>query len=107
MKIGAYQFAVTNKINHNMEIIRKAIIQASHQGVKLLVFPECALTGYPPRDIESSSSVKFDELVCAYEQLQKLVIDNAIYVIVGTITREADKYYNSAIVFTPHQERLI
>ncbi len=48
MKIGAYQFAVTNNINHNMEIIKKAIIQASHEGVKLLAFPECALTGYPP-----------------------------------------------------------
>lgn len=107
MKIGAFQFAVTNNINQNMEIIRKAIIQAAHEGVKLLAFPECALTGYPPRDIESSSSVKFDELFFAYEQLQKLVIDNAIHIIVGTITLEDDKYYNSAIVFAPHQEKMI
>lgn len=107
MKIGAFQFAVTNNINQNMEIIRKAIIQAAHKGVKLLAFPECALTGYPPRDIERSSSVKFDELYLAYEQLQKLVIDNAIHIIVGTITLEDDKYYNSAIVFAPHQEKMI
>lgn len=107
MKIGAYQFAVTNKINHNMEIIRKAVIEASHEGVKLLVFPECALTGYPPRNIERSSSVNFDELPPVYEQLQKLAVDKTMHIIVGTITREDDKYYNSAIVFAPHQKKII
>lgn len=46
-------------------------------------------------------------MVCAYEELQELADDNTINVIVGTITREDDKYYNSAIVFSPHQEKLI
>ncbi len=90
-----------------MEIIRKAVIEARHEGVKLLAFPECALTGYPPRDIERSSSANFDELTPAYEQLQKLAVDNTIHIIVGTITREDDKYYNSAIVFAPHQKKMI
>lgn len=106
VKVGAYQFAVTNDINYNLEIIKKAIIQASYEGTKLLVFPECALTGYPPRDMESSSSVKFHELTLAYEQLQNLAIDHAMYIIAGTITKEDDKYHNSAIVFTPHGEKL-
>ena len=88
MKIGAYQFAVTNNIKHNVEIIRKAITQAAQEGVDLLVFPECALTGYPPRDIESSSLVNFDELNLAYEQLQKLAIDHVIHIVVGTIMQE-------------------
>lgn len=107
MKIGAYQFAITNDIDHNLNIIKKAIIQASQEGVKLLVFPECALTGYPPRDIPNSSSVKFDELTCAYEQLQNLAVGNAMHIIVGTITREAGKYYNSAILFAPYGEKMI
>lgn len=51
MKLGAYQFSVTKSIEHNLESVKKAIIKASHENVKLLVFPECALTGYPPRDI--------------------------------------------------------
>lgn len=57
MRIGAYQFAVTNDIDANLSIIEKAVIRASKQEVKLLVFPECALTGYPPRDIENSSVI--------------------------------------------------
>lgn len=107
MKIGAYQFAVSNNINQNMEVIGKAIVQASQEGVKLLVFPECALTGYPPRDMESASLVSFDELDCAYEQIQKTVNENAVNIIAGTITRENGGYYNSAVAFTPYRERQV
>lgn len=106
MKIGAYQFAVTNDIKHNLEVIKKAVTKATHEGVKLLVFPECALTGYPPHDIESSSVVKFHELIIAYELLQNLVDENGICVIIGAITKEEDKYFSSAIVFTPHQGKM-
>lgn len=107
VKIGAYQFAITNDINHNFEIIKKAIVQAANEGVKMLVFPECALTGYPPRNLEKSSLVEFDKLTWVYEQLQNIVNDNAIYVIVGTIIKEDARYYNSAIVFIPYGRRVI
>lgn len=107
MKIGAYQFAVTGNIKHNMETIEKAVLQAADQGVQLLVFPECALTGYPPRDIEKSALVNFTELNTAYEQLQKLAVDKAMHLVVGTIIKEEDTYYNSAIVFRPDQEKVI
>ena len=105
MKLGAYQFSVTKNIKNNIETVKKAIIKASHEGVKLLVFPECALTGYPPRDIENSSVVNFQELNFAYKQLQSLVDKNAIHIIIGTIIQEDEKYYNSAIVFTPYKEK--
>lgn len=107
MKIGAFQFAVSNEIAHNMEIISKAVTQASRAGVQLLAFPECALTGYPPRDIEGPSSVQFDKVSLAYEALQKLSDNNAIHIIVGTIIQNSDKYYNSAIVFSPNQEKMV
>lgn len=107
MKIGAYQFAVSGNINHNMEIIKKAIIQASREGVRLLVFPECALTGYPPRDMDKASLADFDELSLAYAELQKMAADYAICLIVGTITGENGVHYNSAIFFSPHQDKRI
>ena len=107
MKIGAYQFAASKDINRNLEIIKRAIIQASQEGIKLLVFPECALTGYPPRDIENSAAVKFDDLDIAYMQLQDQADDHAMNILVGTITKEDDKFYNSAILFTPHSEKLV
>lgn len=98
MKLGAYQFPVAKSIKDNLETVKKAIIKASHEGVKLLVFPECALTGYPPRDFENSSVVNFQELNFAYKQLQSLVDENAIHIIIGTIIQKDKKYYNSAVV---------
>lgn len=105
MKLGAYQFSVTKNIKHNLESVKKAMIKASQEGVKLLVFPECALTGYPPRDIENSSALNFEELELAYGQLQSLVDKNTIHIIIGTIIREDGKYYNSAIMFSPYKEK--
>ena len=105
MRIGAYQFAVSNSINHNYEVIKNAIIRASAEGIKLLAFSECALTGYPPRDIKSSSVVDFHELDMIYDQLQVLVDENEIHVIIGTILRKDNEYYNSAIILKPNQDK--
>ncbi len=88
MKLGAYQFSVIKNIKYNFETVKKAIIKASHKGVRLLVFPECALTGYPPRDIKNSSVINFQELNSVYEQLQSLADKNAIHIIIGTIIQE-------------------
>lgn len=46
MKIGVYQFSSTNSIRNNLETIKKAICLAAGQGVRLVVFHECALCGY-------------------------------------------------------------
>ena len=105
MKIGAYQFAVNSDIEYNFAIIKAAINQAVEKDVKLLVFPECALTGYPPRDINHSADVDFIKLNVVYDQLQELVDENGICVIVGSIIEEDDKYYNCAIIFCPYEEK--
>lgn len=107
MKIGAYQFAVTSDMKHNMEIIEKAVRRASEEKVKLLVFPECALTGYPPHDIENPSEIDFEQLAVFYEQIQTMAINYDIYIIVGTIIRENKKYFNSAITFSPDCENIV
>ena len=43
--VGAYQFGVTCDIEYNFAIIQKDIKETEEEGIKLLVFPECALTG--------------------------------------------------------------
>ncbi len=106
MKVGAYQFGVTGDIDYNFSIIKNAIKEAVKKGVRLLVFPECALTGYPPRDIKCSAEVNFYKLDIVYEQLQDLVDKNDICVIVGTITQEEERYYNCAIILRPYQEKM-
>ncbi len=72
MRIGAYQFAVGSSITDNFYAVCKGIEDAASQNIRLLVFPECALTGYPPRDIKSAVDVNFEELDVAYREIEKM-----------------------------------
>ncbi len=101
MKIGAYQFAVTGNIEQNFSEIKKAILQASQQGVRFLVFPECALTGYPPHDLRDSHCVDSVAVDAALAQIEVLAKRYAMCVVVGAITKESEVYYNSAVAFVP------
>lgn len=107
MRIGAYQFPVSGNMSDNFIIIEKAIKDASAQGVELLVFPECALTGYPPHDISDSSVVDFEKVNEMLSRLKNTAADKNISVIVGAIYSEDDMIYNSAVVLTSKGEKYI
>lgn len=100
MKLGAYQFAVTDDIPKNMEAIHRAVSRATEESVRLLVFPECALTGYP-KGGKSSAQVDMQALEACLAKLQQLSSQYGIYLLVGSVTREHGKYHNSAILFSP------
>lgn len=103
MRIGAYQFAVSGNINDNYNEIEKAIYLAKQKDVQLLIFPECSLTGYPPRDILSSSSVDFNLVHLMCDRLQSIADKNDISFIVGTIFKE-NEIYNRALLFQPNKQ---
>ena len=104
MRIGAYQFAVTGVIENNLAAVQRAVSQANDRGVELLIFPECALTGYPPHTIKDPSSVDFQKLSHALNQLQETCDSNNMHIITGSVTRENERFYNSAILFAPDKE---
>ena len=89
MRIAAYQFAVTGDMVENFEKIKNAILLAKKNAVQLLVFP---------RDIKSSSEVRFDLVEDCCKKLQELSDETGIALLVGTIYR-ADQIYNRAILF--------
>lgn len=92
MRIGAYQFAISGDVNENYKEIEKAIYLAKHKDVQLLIFPECSLTGYPPRDISNSSCVNFNLVQSMCDRLQSVADQNDISFIVGTIFKEKEIY---------------
>ena len=104
MKTAAFQFAVTGNISENLTKIQNAIRRASEAGARLLVFPECALTGYPPRDIPSSAAEDFALLSEAHKELQALADRYRMALIVGTMTRAEQGIYNTALVFRPGEK---
>lgn len=101
MKIAAYQFAETSNIDNNYETIVKAVNVAKERSIELAVFPECALTGYPPRDMASSCDVNFAKMEECCDKLQSLSDETGVAFIIGTIAKENDKIYNRAIFFAP------
>lgn len=106
MRLAAYQFAVCGDLDHNLEIIKKAVKQAAENKVELIIFPECALTGYPPRDIAGSDSINANAVTEAIQKLQKLADELDIHIIVGTIDYADSKYYNRAYVLSPNRDKL-
>ncbi len=100
MKIAAYQFGVTGNIRRNMVEIENAIRQAAASQAELIVFPECALTGYPPRDLPDSQSVDMAAVTQALTRLQELADAYKIRILAGTIAFD-EVYRNRAYFFVP------
>lgn len=105
MRIGAYQFNVTANVENNFNRIKEGIDEARKSGVRLLVYPECAVTGYPPHCIQHSSDVDFEAVKRIHDKIQILAEESQMYIVAGTIVNDASHYYNSAIVFTPDGKR--
>ena len=105
MKIGAYQFAVSGSVERNYSVVRQAILLAAEKEIQLIVFPECALTGYPPRNIVSSSAVAWNTLNDVYDQLQSIVDRCGVHVIIGSIIEDKEQYYNCALHFAPGKDK--
>lgn len=101
MKIGAYAFDVNGDAAANLCIIEDAVCQAAAQDVRLLVFPECALSGYPPRNIPSAAEANWSILEKAMICLEKLSEKYEMCIVAGTISREGQIYRNSACAFMP------
>lgn len=101
MKIAACQFAVSGDINRNMEIMQKYAHKAGVAGADLLIFPECALTGYPPLDIPSPSEVNFRRIDSCLHELRNLSEKYQMGIVSGTLTIDRGDVYNSAALILP------
>ncbi|HYI98632.1 MAG TPA: NAD+ synthase [Thermoleophilaceae bacterium] len=78
----------------NADKIASATVQARERGAALVVFPELALTGYPPEDLLLKPHF-LDEVAGTLHELATQTID--VVAIVGFPER-ADDVYNSAAV---------
>lgn len=104
MRIAAYQFAVSGNIECNLSKIVDCVYKAANQKIDLVVFAECAITGYPPRDVSDSKSVDFKSLTNIYIKLQSIADETGVSFIVGTIAKDDENIYNRANLFQPHTD---
>ncbi|BCS82215.1 NAD+ synthase [Anaerocellum diazotrophicum] len=94
-----------NPIVGDIEGNTKKIIRIikSHRDAKILIFPELAICGYPPKDLLFQK----DFIEAAYNAIEKIAKEvEDSFVIVGSPTKShhVSKLFNSAVIF--HQGRI-
>lgn len=98
MKMGLAQInPIVGDLKYNSNKIIEYIDRAKEQDCSMVIFPELALIGYPPRDLLLSH----DFVKASQDALESLLpYTQDIGVIIGTISsiQGMDKVYNSAIL---------
>lgn len=104
VKIAAYQMSAEADIEENFNRIKTGIERAADEGAKLLVLPECALSGYPPLYYESPQDMDILRIIELNDEVCTLARKHNIWVTLGTITMGSDGLLNSALVISSDGE---
>ncbi|MHC4442299.1 MAG: nitrilase-related carbon-nitrogen hydrolase [Planctomycetota bacterium] len=98
LQVACVQLKPYETINQNARAIVKALESESEAGTRLVVFPECALTGYEPKIIPT---LKQEDIDRGVDIIRRGCRKFDIYAVVGSAYKENDKWYNVAYVIGP------
>ncbi|MBX6312466.1 MAG: carbon-nitrogen hydrolase family protein [Isosphaeraceae bacterium] len=98
LRVAAVQFRSSRDLDENVGRIREHIRRCAERGIRVAVFPECALTGYF-EDVATSTTA--EQLAEAERRIADACREAGVYAVVGTPCRVGEKLYNSAVVFDP------
>ncbi|MFW1531309.1 carbon-nitrogen hydrolase family protein [Vibrio parahaemolyticus] len=101
MKFALLQFSVGDNQYDNYEKIKKAICEAKENDAQVLVTQECALSGYPPIEINSIFDIDFEQQEKAFNQIVELVKEKQLHVFLGIVRRNGVKITNSIAIIKP------
>ncbi len=99
LRIAAIQMRSTRDLAKNIRMIQQHIARCARDGARIVVFPECALTGYFDNDFMHAFSA--EQLADAEKLVAEACRMHKVYAIVGTPHRDGERLYNSAVVITP------
>jgi predicted amidohydrolase len=104
LRVAAVQMRSTRDLSANIQKIDEHLARCSRGGVRVVVFPECAVTGYFDKDY--MHAITKEQLEDAECRVAESCRKHQIYAIIGTPYRDGDRLYNSATVITPQGEIL-
>jgi NAD+ synthase len=93
-------------ITANLGLITNHYRDAAGSGTDIIVFPELAVTGYPPEDLVLRASF-IKAAIDATQQLVELTKSTATAIIFGNVNIENGKLYNSLVFAENGQSRII
>jgi predicted amidohydrolase len=92
------------KIMEVKENFNKIVLQiktAAHDGAKLIVFPECALTGYAYRSLDEATPFMETVPGSSTDKLITYCKELGVYVVVGLLEIMGNKHFNTAVLIGP------
>ncbi|HEY6291892.1 MAG TPA: carbon-nitrogen hydrolase family protein [Terriglobia bacterium] len=102
MKIAAVQMDV--KIfdkAHNLRVVLEKLVQAHRAGASLVVFPECALTGYCFSSREEAWPLAETIPGPTTEKVAIAARELGCTVVLGMLEKQGEQLYNATAVITP------
>jgi len=108
LKIAAVQFEVTGDMGTNFRRMARWIARAAERGVKLVHFPETALTGYYRVHLKNLQGIDKDLLARRSSELRALAAEYGIWLAYGStfFARGNEKPFNSLHLVGPGGEEL-
>lgn len=104
LRVAAVQMRSSHSFAENVRKIEDHLARCADDGVRVVVFPECALTGY--FDNQFMKAITAKQLADAERQVVRACREHGVYAIVGMPYRDGETLYNSAAVITPAGEIL-
>jgi len=98
LKVAAVQMRSSRNLSDNLSRITNSIHECARLGARVVVFPECALTGYFEDVVTNLTAA---QITGAEEQLAQACRQANVYAVVGTAWREKEKIFDSALIIAP------
>jgi predicted amidohydrolase len=100
MRIGIVQMRLSSDLRTNSKNIVRYIERARSKKIRLLCFPECALTGY----IRNHRQLHASDVASEILKLQKASDSSGVSLVVGSSLPSKGRIFNSAFIITPHSK---
>jgi len=85
----------------NMQYIEKKLAETAAAGAKIVIFPECAITGYCYNSLEEAMPMAETVPGPATTQLAATCKRLNVYAVVGMLEAEGDKLFNCCVLLGP------
>ena len=98
LKVAAVQMRSTRSLAENLSRITNSIRECAANGARVVVFPECALTGYFEDAVTNLTTA---QITGAEQQLVEACRNAGVFAIVGSAWREEGRLFDSALIIAP------
>jgi len=99
LAVAAVQMRSSRDLAANVAATIEHLARCARDGARVVVFPECSLTGY--FDERTMRAFSAEQLADARAQVAAACRDKHVWAIVGMPWREGEKLFNSAMVIDP------